>query len=115
MKAVLKEKIIFPIHFDQVSTDSEGAEQPCAQRTDGQRTSHQLNSKARHYLICVITKSEYDNVHNCEPTKEICDTLALAHEGSSQVKETKINLLVHQYELFKMEEHVTIYQIFIRF
>lgn len=54
--------------------------------------------------MCAITKLEYDKVHSSETTNEIWDTLALAQEWSSQVKEQKINMLVHQYELFKMKE-----------
>lgn len=64
------------------------------------------------YLMCAITRSEYDKVHSCETAKEIWDTLALVHEGSNQVKESIISMLVHQYELFKMEEHETIGQMF---
>ena len=39
----------------------------------------------------------------------------MTHEGTSQVKESKINILVHKYELFKIEPHETISDIFIRF
>ena len=88
---------------------------PRAQWTADQRTRFQLNSKARHYLMCAITKSEYDKVHSCTTAKEMWDTLALAHEGSSQVRESKISILVHQYELFKMEEQESIDQMFGRF
>lgn len=63
-------------------------------------------------MVCVITKSEYDKVHSYKIAKEICNTMALAHEGSSQVKESKISMLVHHCELFKMEEDKTIDQMF---
>ncbi|RDX73919.1 hypothetical protein CR513_46406, partial [Mucuna pruriens] len=33
------------------------------------------------------------------------ETLALAYEGTSQVRNYKISMLVHQYELFKMEDN----------
>ena len=55
-----------------------------------------------------INISEYDKVHGCETAKEMWDTLAMAHEGTSQVKESKISILVHQYELFKMKEDESI-------
>ena len=99
----------------QTPTNAEGQDLPRPQWTEGQRTRHQLNSKAKHYLMCAITRSEHDKVHSCETAKEIWDTLALAHEGSSQVKESKISMLVHQYELFKMGEHENIDQMFGRF
>ena len=34
--------------------------------------------------------------------------LEITHEGTNQVKESKINLLVHNYELFSMKENETI-------
>ena len=37
------------------------------------------------------------------------------HEGTNQIKESKINMLVHKYELFKMEHDESITKIFIYF
>ncbi|RDX90610.1 hypothetical protein CR513_27510, partial [Mucuna pruriens] len=45
----------------------------------------------------------------------MCDTLALAYEGTSQVKDSMISLLVHQYEFFKIEDHEIIDKMFGRF
>ena len=39
----------------------------------------------------------------------------MTHEGTFQVKTSKINLLVHNYELFKMEPSETISAMFSRF
>jgi len=36
------------------------------------------------------------------------------YEGISQVKETKINMFVHQYELFKMQSNEMIKEMFTR-
>ena len=92
-----------------------GADLPRASWNVDQKIKYQLNLKAKHYLMCAISRAEHDKVHSCENAKEIWDTLALAHEGSSQVKESKISILVHQYELFKMADHETIVQMFGRF
>ncbi|RDX93991.1 hypothetical protein CR513_23677, partial [Mucuna pruriens] len=43
------------------------------------------------------------------------DTLALAYEGASHVKDSKISMLVRKYELFKMEDNETIDIMFERF
>nr|KYP35007.1 hypothetical protein KK1_043977 [Cajanus cajan] len=43
------------------------------------------------------------------------DTLALTYEGSLEVKCNKLSLLVHKYELFKMEENESIQTMFERF
>ena len=39
----------------------------------------------------------------------------LIHEGTNQVKESKINLLVHNYEFFSMKETETIVEMITRF
>lgn len=51
----------------------------------------------------------------CSTTKEIWDTLKGTHEGTSQVKESKINILVHKYQLFKMTDIVTLSRMLNRF
>lgn len=35
-------------------------------------------------------------------TKEIWDVLTVAHDGTSNMKQTKINMIVTQYEMFKL-------------
>ena len=42
------------------------------------------------------------------------ENLKLIYEENSQVKETKANLLVHEYELFKMKLEESISEIFAR-
>lgn len=54
-------------------------------------------------LYCALNKTEFNTT-----AKEIYDLVEITHEGTSQVKESKINLLTHKYEVFKMEENETI-------
>ena len=51
----------------------------------------------------------------CKLAKEIWRLLEITHEGTNQVKETKINLLVHSYEMFFIKENETIVETIIRF
>ena len=74
-----------------------------------------LNSKSMYYLTCALGRSEYDKIANMETAKDIWDTLKTAHEGTDQVKESKIYMLVHKYELFKMDEQESIEEMFSRF
>ena len=46
---------------------------------------------------------------------EAWHNLEVTHERTNQVKETKINMLVHKYELFKMKPHESISDMFTRF
>ena len=64
---------------------------------------------------CALNANKFNRISICTSTKEIWDTLEVTHEKNNQVKESKINMLVHKYELFKMEPTVSITNIFTRF
>jgi len=53
-------------------------------------------------LFCDLDSNEFNYVFACDTCKEVWDILETAHEGTSQVREFKISLYVHQYELFEM-------------
>ena len=54
----------------------------------------QSNPKAMNVLYCALDPNEYNRILTCESAKEIWDRLEVTHEGTSQVKESKINILV---------------------
>ena len=39
----------------------------------------------------------------CSFAQEIWNALEITHEGTNQVKESNISMLMHNYELFKMD------------
>ncbi|GJT72648.1 hypothetical protein Tco_1031934 [Tanacetum coccineum] len=51
----------------------------------------------------------------CKTAKEIWDTLLITHQGNSQVKDNKIDLLVQQYEQFTIPKEESIDDAFARF
>ena len=69
------------------------------------RTSLKRAKLLKYLLTCALSKSEYDKIISCDSAKEISDRLQTLYEGIDQVKETKITMLVHQYEIFKMLDH----------
>ncbi|XP_075080635.1 uncharacterized protein LOC142166115 [Nicotiana tabacum] len=75
----------------------------------------QVNNKARNLLHNAISGEEYEKISSCDTTKEIWDKLEVTYEGISKVKETHINMLVHDYELFSMKEGESIEEMFARF
>ena len=68
------------------------------------RRNFQLNAKAV-YFECCMDRNEYSRICQCKSAKEIWRLLEITHEGTNQVKESKINLLVHSYEFFFMKEN----------
>ncbi|XP_038697186.1 uncharacterized protein LOC119994770 [Tripterygium wilfordii] len=73
-----------------------------------------LNDRAVNILHCALIRAEFDHISTCKSAREIWCMLELKHEGTSQVKDTKINMLVHDYELFKMKPNECISDMFAR-
>ncbi|GAV86276.1 UBN2 domain-containing protein, partial [Cephalotus follicularis] len=75
----------------------------------------QMNAKAKHIIICAINSSEFNRVSSCVSAKEMWDRLEVTYEGTNQVKEAKIIMLVHDYKMFTMNENEDIKSMFTRF
>ncbi|CAL5438164.1 unnamed protein product [Camellia sinensis] len=75
----------------------------------------QMNAKAMNLLFCALDFNEFKIISTCESAKEIWDKLEIIHEGTNHVKESKISMLIHDYELFKMKSHESISEMFYRF
>ncbi|GAV86620.1 zf-CCHC domain-containing protein/DUF4219 domain-containing protein/UBN2 domain-containing protein, partial [Cephalotus follicularis] len=75
----------------------------------------QLNSKAKHVLFCAIGFNEFNRISSCDSAKEMWDLLEVTYEGMNQVNESKISILVHEYELFVMHDNECISDMFSRF
>ncbi|GAV62807.1 UBN2 domain-containing protein, partial [Cephalotus follicularis] len=75
----------------------------------------QLNSKAKHVLFCAVGPNEFNPISSCDLAKEMWDLLEVTYEGTNQVKESKISMLVHEYELFIMHNDECISDMFTRF
>jgi len=68
-----------------------------------------------HILYCGLDVNEYNRICAYKLAKEIWDKLVVTYEGTSQVREMKINMFVHQYELFTMQPDETIKEMFTHF
>lgn len=73
-----------------------------------------INEKAINLLHIVLICSEYDHISTCISAQQIWKMLELRHEGTSQVKDSKINMLVTKYELFKMNTNESISDMYAR-
>lgn len=74
-----------------------------------------LNAKAMNALACALCPEEFNIVFTCKISNYIWDTLEVTHECTNQVKEAKIDILTHQYDLFKMKSDETIKDMYTRF
>nr|GFB50051.1 UBN2 domain-containing protein [Tanacetum cinerariifolium] len=62
-----------------------------------------------------LPRQEYKRVFMCKSTKEIWHTLIITHQGNSQVKNCKIDLLTQEYKKFSISNKETTDSGFTRF
>ncbi|GAV67461.1 zf-CCHC domain-containing protein/UBN2 domain-containing protein [Cephalotus follicularis] len=74
-----------------------------------------MNAKAKHIIIRAINSSEFNRVSSCNSAKEMWDRLKVTYEGTNQVKDAKISMLVYDSELFSMNEDEDIKSMFTKF
>ena len=73
------------------------------------------NAKAKKLLYFGLGPDEYTRISECESAQAIWNALQVAHEGTSQVKQSRIELLMRQYELFDMGDRETVMDMYTRF
>ena len=73
------------------------------------------NAKAKKLLYFGLGPDEYTRISECESAQEIWNALQVAHEGTSQVKQSRIELLMRQYELFDMGDRENVMDMYTRF
>ena len=83
--------------------------------TDSEKKIIEKNNKAKNLLMTTIAPSEFYLILSCASAKEIWDILSETYEGTNTIKETKINALIQQYELFKFKSNETVKDAFNRF
>ncbi|GJW00930.1 hypothetical protein Tco_1556181 [Tanacetum coccineum] len=88
---------------------------PFEQQTDELKKKLAKNNKAKMVLYNALPKKEYERIFMCKMAKDIWQSLLITHQGNSQVKDNKINLLVQQCEQFTILEEESIDSDFARF
>ena len=88
---------------------------PMSEWNESEKKVFALNAKAMNALFCALDKNEFNRVSICDSALDIWRTLEVTHEDTSQVKESKINILVHSYELFRMKPSESIGDMYTRF
>ncbi|XP_031287634.1 uncharacterized protein LOC116146372 [Pistacia vera] len=71
-----------------------------------------INDKALNLLFCSPDSTEFGRVSACKTAKDTWKILQTTHEGTCQVKESKIEILFCDYELFEMKTRETITNIY---
>lgn len=72
--------------------------------TPAQKKVYRKHHRVKGILVESLTHSEYIKIIDKSTTKTIFESLFSTHKGNQQVKEAKANMMVQQYEMFKMEK-----------
>ncbi|GJS06530.1 integrase, catalytic region, zinc finger, CCHC-type containing protein [Tanacetum coccineum] len=88
---------------------------PFEKQTDDLKKRLAKNNEAKMVIYNALPRKEYERIFMCNTAKEIWKTLLITHQGNSQVKDNKIDLLVQQYEQFVIFEDESIDSAFARF
>ncbi|MQM00932.1 hypothetical protein Taro_033679 [Colocasia esculenta] len=83
--------------------------------TEDDKKKISLNYKAKSILCCALSKKEFNRVSACKSAMEMWEKLRIMYEGTYKVKETRIDILVTQYERFLMQPGESITQMYNRF
>ncbi|GJS58041.1 hypothetical protein Tco_0652825 [Tanacetum coccineum] len=88
---------------------------PFEKQTDHLKRKLAKNNEAKMVIYNALPRKEYERIFMCNTAKEIWKTLLITHQGNSQVKDNKIDLLVQQYKQFVISEDESINSTFARF
>ncbi|CAL9076263.1 unnamed protein product [Musa textilis] len=88
---------------------------PSNEWSDLEKRSFSLNAKAMNALYCSLDKIAVNRISTCETAFDIWHTLEITHEGIIRVKDSKVNILMHDFEVFRMQPSETIGDMYTRF
>ncbi|GJR02905.1 hypothetical protein Tco_0525889 [Tanacetum coccineum] len=75
---------------------------------DHQKKKLGKNNEAKMTLYNALPRNEYERVFMCKTANKVWHTLIITHQGNSQVKNCKIDLLTQEYEKFSISNEETI-------
>ena len=62
-----------------------------------------------------MDRTEYNKICQCKMTKDVWRIREITYDGTNQVKDSKVIILVNDYEMFKMKPNESIVEMFTRF
>ena len=107
--------ILFGYTFPTKNVDGNKIQKPLEEYKDEENKEFQLNSRAIYILVCAVDNTKYNRICQCKTTKDVWRILKITHEGTNQFKDSKVRILVNDYEMFKMKPNESIVEMFFRF
>jgi len=76
--------------------------------TDVENKKVQYDCDAKNIITFALNLDEFFRVSQCSLAKEMWDILEVTHEGITDVKRAIKQALIHEYEMFRMQQGGTI-------
>ncbi|KAK1385647.1 CCHC-type domain-containing protein [Heracleum sosnowskyi] len=86
----------------------DGKPTPVKELTTDEVNSLNYNARAMNSLLNGLSSTELRKVSACTSAKQVWDTIKVSHEGTSKVREVKLDLLLSDYESFRLEKDESI-------
>ncbi|CAM8966101.1 unnamed protein product [Rhodiola kirilowii] len=93
-----------------VTTDKEGKVSPLTKDkwTEDHKSAEAANSKAMNVIFSGVDGKNFKMISTCEIAKTAWDILRTAHEGTTKVKISRMEMVTSKFENLKMQEDETI-------
>ncbi|KMT03682.1 hypothetical protein BVRB_8g190190 [Beta vulgaris subsp. vulgaris] len=75
----------------------------------------EMNNLAKKILHYGLGPHEHNRIIGCKSTKQMWELLQVTHQGTNEVKRSKIDMLMHKYELFQMKPKESVQEMLTRF
>ena len=80
--------------------------------SEAEKRKSNLHVKVKNAIIYVVAPKEFKKNSKCTTAKEMWEKLQITFEGTKQVRQTHINMLTEEYELFRMKDGENIESMF---
>ncbi|XP_074347115.1 uncharacterized protein LOC141685939 [Apium graveolens] len=102
-------------NVEDVTENEQTVPKPKSEWTDEDIEAVHKDKKAMNILFTGLDQDMFDNVINCKTAKDIWDIVQVLCEGTEQVRENNMQLLIQQYEHFHFKDGEPLSDIFSRF
>nr|XP_017239461.1 PREDICTED: putative histone-lysine N-methyltransferase 1 [Daucus carota subsp. sativus] len=90
-------------------------EKKVSEYTHDEEDRMNIAAKAEMVLTSALAEKEYKRVNNCKSAQEMWNKLVVTYEGTTDIKDSRMDTLIMEYENFKLQEGENIIDMETRF
>ena len=107
--------ILLGYTFPKKDVDGNKIKKSLEEYDEEENREFKLNYRAIYILVCAMYRTEYNRICQCKTAKEAWRILEITHKGTNQFKDSKVRILVNDYEMFEMKPNESIVEMFTTF